>query len=110
MSFLLHDHAAFGVGRELNVISRPVSSVGKHHVPCVGVGGRSPCFNHFAAALLRRGFSLLLQFLALAHRLFDSLLSLTGGPLPRRTLASRELFSILPGQFLERLDLFPRRL
>ncbi len=34
--------------------------------------------------------SLRLQFLAFAHCLFDSLLSLTRGPLPRRTLASRE--------------------
>jgi hypothetical protein len=90
----------------LNAISRPASSVGKLHGPRLGIGRRSPCFIHLAAALLRRGFSLLLQFLALAHRLFDSLLSKTGGPLPRRTLASREFCSILLGQFLERLDLF----
>src|SRR5262249_36511071 len=84
--FHTQDHAAMGVGRELNVVSRLISSVGKLHDPRVGVGGRSPRFAPLTAV---GGFALPLQFLALTHRFFDPLLSLARGTLPRCALASR---------------------
>jgi hypothetical protein len=54
---------------------------------------------------LRRGFALLLQLVALAHRFFDALLSLPGRTLARGTLPPRELFSVLLGKLPERFNL-----
>ena len=72
----------------------------------IRVGGRSP---RFALPSAGGGLALLLEFLALTHRFFDPLLSLSGGTLPRCTLPSRQLGCVLFGQLLERLDLFLRR-